>query len=59
MSVAVETYGLFVNGRWTEGASKMPVQNPANEETIAEVAVASEAEVNQALETAAGLKASK
>ncbi len=52
MSVAVDTYGLFLNGRWVEGSSKMPVQNPANEETIAEVAVASEAEVNQALETA-------
>ena len=52
MSAAAETYGLFVNGRWMEGSSKMPVQNPANEEQIAEVAVASEAEVNQALETA-------
>lgn len=52
MSATAETYGLFVNGQWTEGSSKMPVQNPANEETIAEVAVASEAEVNQALATA-------
>ncbi|HWD40373.1 MAG TPA: aldehyde dehydrogenase [Fimbriimonas sp.] len=48
----VPHHGLFIGGRWVDGKEWMPVQNPANEETIAEVAIASKEDVEEALQAA-------
>jgi len=47
---------LFFDGRWHEGSSgeKREVINPANEEVVALVCRASETDLSQVLESAAG-----
>ncbi len=45
-------YAMCVNGTWLEGGEQMPVLNPATEETIAQVPVASPEDVERALQAA-------
>lgn len=45
-------YGMFVEGKWLGGTEQMPVVNPANEEIVAEVPVASHEDIQRALEAA-------
>ena len=46
-------YQMLVNGTWVSGGESMPVYNPANEEVVGTVPVASERDVQSALEGAA------
>ena len=46
-------YQMLVNGTWVSGGESMPVYNPANEEVVGTVPVASERDVQNALEGAA------
>ena len=46
-------YQMLVNGTWVSGGGSMPVYNPANEEVVGTVPVASERDVQSALEGAA------
>ncbi|GLH98247.1 aldehyde dehydrogenase family protein [Phytohabitans aurantiacus] len=43
------SYGLFVNGEWVDGENRNKTVNPATEEVLAEVAWATEAEVDSAV----------
>jgi len=43
---------MFINGGWVDGESTLDVLNPANEEVIGRVPVASHAQIQQALESA-------
>lgn len=45
-------YQMFVDGKWRDGHSTASVFNPANEESIADVPVASSEDVQHALEAA-------
>jgi lactaldehyde dehydrogenase/glycolaldehyde dehydrogenase len=45
-------YGMFIEGKWFESGEQMPVLNPATEETIAQVPIASPEDVERALQTA-------
>ncbi|MEJ3742081.1 aldehyde dehydrogenase family protein [Actinomycetes bacterium KLBMP 9797] len=45
-------YGLFVNGEWVDGEVRNKTVNPATEEVLAEVAWATEAEVDRAVRAA-------
>ena len=45
-------YKMYMNGEWVGGESVLPVLNPATEETVAEVPVASEAQVDEAFKVA-------
>ncbi|MCI2430180.1 aldehyde dehydrogenase family protein [Candidatus Acetothermia bacterium] len=49
----MRTYGLYIGGRWEERRGRYEVRNPANQESIAECAVATEAEVDRAVQAAA------
>lgn len=46
------TMGLYIDGRWREreGRVTIPVLNPANEEVLAELPLASEADLDEALD---------
>ena len=44
---------LYIDGKWIDGASTMPVTDPSDESVIANVQVASEKECAQAVEVAA------
>ncbi|GII34797.1 aldehyde dehydrogenase family protein [Planotetraspora mira] len=48
------SYGLFINGEWVEplGEGREKTVNPASEEVLAEIAVASEADVDRAVQAA-------
>ncbi|MEW9530460.1 aldehyde dehydrogenase family protein [Microbispora sp. NPDC049125] len=48
------SYGLFINGEWAEsqGEERHKTVNPATEEALAEIAWASEADVDRAVESA-------
>jgi aldehyde dehydrogenase (NAD+) len=46
------SYGLFVNGEWVDGEVRDKTVNPANEEVLAEVAWATESEVDSAVRAA-------
>src|SRR5918998_6427874 len=46
------SYGLFVNGEWVDGETRNKTVNPANEEVLAEVAWATESEVDSAVRAA-------
>lgn len=46
------SYGLFVNGEWVDGEVRNKTVNPANEEVLAEVAWATESEVDNAVRAA-------
>jgi aldehyde dehydrogenase (NAD+) len=46
------SYGLFVNGEWVDGEVRNKTVNPASEEVLAEVAWATEAEVDSAVRAA-------
>jgi len=46
------SYGLFVDGRWVDGEVRDKTVNPANEEVLAEVAWATESEVDSAVRAA-------
>lgn len=52
--IAVRRRRLLIAGRWVEGSAgeTLPVFNPATAETIGEVAVATEADLDEALEAA-------
>jgi lactaldehyde dehydrogenase/glycolaldehyde dehydrogenase len=43
---------MYINGEWVSGAEALPVLNPATEETLATVPVASSEEAQRALEAA-------
>ncbi len=43
---------MFIGGNWVAGSTTIPVTNPASEETIAEVAVASDEQVHLAVQAA-------
>ena len=43
---------MLIDGNWVSGGERMPVLNPATEETIAEVPIASPAEIEAALQSA-------
>jgi aldehyde dehydrogenase (NAD+) len=43
------SYGLFVNGEWVDGENRNKTVNPATEEVLAEVAWATDAEVDSAV----------
>jgi lactaldehyde dehydrogenase/glycolaldehyde dehydrogenase len=45
-------YAMFIEGKWLESREHMPVSNPATEETIAQVPVASPEDVEWALQSA-------
>ncbi|KLT72736.1 gamma-aminobutyraldehyde dehydrogenase [Neisseria arctica] len=45
-------YKLWINGAWQNGADTIAVENPATGETVAQVAVAGEKEVNAAVSAA-------
>jgi aldehyde dehydrogenase (NAD+) len=47
-------FGHFINGRFVEGSSTFEVINPATEATIATVSQGSSAEIDQAVQAAAG-----
>jgi betaine-aldehyde dehydrogenase len=51
----VKTYQQFIGGRWADAASgkTLPVENPANGETIANVQASGEEDVDRAVEAAA------
>ena len=51
----VKTYQQFIRGEWVDAASgeTLPVENPANGETIARVQASGEEDVNRAVEAAA------
>jgi len=51
----VKTYQQFIRGEWVNAASgeTLPVENPANGETIARVQASGEEDVNRAVEAAA------
>jgi malonate-semialdehyde dehydrogenase (acetylating)/methylmalonate-semialdehyde dehydrogenase len=51
---ALKTVAFYVNGKWTnaEGRPVMPITNPANGAEIAQVAYASDADVNRTVELA-------
>src|SRR3984885_14226735 len=55
MSIDTNTrvYGMYIDGRWVDGESVLPVVNPATEATIAEVPVATTRQVEEALQSAA------
>ncbi|MEV4064643.1 aldehyde dehydrogenase family protein [Nonomuraea dietziae] len=46
------SYGLFINGEFVPGSSSFKTVNPANEEVLAEVAVASSDDVDRAVQAA-------
>jgi acyl-CoA reductase-like NAD-dependent aldehyde dehydrogenase len=46
------SYGLFIDGDWSEGEGRMKTVNPASEEVLAEVAVAGERDVDRAVTAA-------
>ncbi|MEU4324659.1 aldehyde dehydrogenase family protein [Nonomuraea dietziae] len=46
------SYGLFINGEFVPGTSSFKTVNPANEEVLAEVAVASSDDVDRAVQAA-------
>jgi len=46
-------YQMYINGKWISAVHTMPVLNPASEDTIASVPVASAQDVQRALESAA------
>ncbi|MGP4076535.1 aldehyde dehydrogenase family protein [Halobacillus sp. K22] len=48
----VKSYKLYINGEWIDTDDKLEVLNKYTQETYAEVAKASEKEVNQAIEAA-------
>lgn len=48
----MKAYEMYVGGKWTGNGNRMPVVNPATEEVIAEVPVASAIEVDDALREA-------
>lgn len=49
----MNAYGMYIAGKWVSGSETMTVLNPATEEAIATVPVASQEQVQQALEAAA------
>jgi succinate-semialdehyde dehydrogenase/glutarate-semialdehyde dehydrogenase len=53
--IAVQKRQLFINGKWADGSAgkKLAVENPATEDAIAEVAVGTKADIQQAIDTAA------
>src|SRR5215467_11666507 len=54
----MEQYQMLVGGEWIKGAERMPVLDPANEQVLAEVPVASGEDVQRALEKAAAAQRS-
>src|SRR5438094_5905035 len=54
-AVPVKNRRLFINGEWVESASgkKLPVENPATEETIAEVSFGTREDCRRAISAAA------
>lgn len=48
----METYGNYSDGKWVSSPETMPVLNPATEEIVANVSVATGEQVQQALEAA-------
>lgn len=53
MTIGVANRNLFINGTWTNAAKRLPVENPATEETIAEVAFGTRDDCRAAIEAAA------
>ena len=45
----MESYSMYINGKWVHGESTMSVLNPATEEPIATVAVASAEDIRAAV----------
>ena len=43
---------LYIDGKWVNGASTMPVTDPADESVIANVQISSEAQCIQAVDAA-------
>jgi lactaldehyde dehydrogenase / glycolaldehyde dehydrogenase len=48
----MEAYAMYIDGKWVAGSETMPVTNPATEEVLATVPVASMEEVQAALQAA-------
>lgn len=55
MSIAVKNRQLFINGQWIDGTGgkRISVENPANEESIAEVAFGTQADIQRAIDASA------
>ncbi len=55
MSVAVKNRQLFINGIWVDGSAgkRIAVENPATEDTIAEVSTGTKADIQAAIDSAA------
>ncbi|QEL17053.1 NAD-dependent succinate-semialdehyde dehydrogenase [Limnoglobus roseus] len=55
MAIAVQNRQLFINGKWADGAAgkKLAVENPATEDTLAEVAVGTKDDIHKAIDAAA------
>lgn len=45
-------YQMYLNGKWEDGEGAYPVINPATEETIAEIPVATQSQVKEAFQVA-------
>lgn len=56
--MSAHTYKHYINGKWrsSDGDNSIPVVNPATEEVIADVPVATESEIQAALDAANGAK---
>ncbi len=53
VDTSTRTYGMYIDGRWVHSDSVLPVLNPATEETIAEVPIATARQIEDALQSAA------
>lgn len=52
MSIAVQKQKLYINGKWREAKSYTELKSPYSRETIAEISVATEQEVDEAIAAA-------
>ena len=52
MNTSTRHYQMYLNGRWEDGTGTHPVLNPATEETIAEIPVATDSQIAEAFQVA-------
>ncbi len=52
MNTSTRHYQMYLNGRWENGTGTHPVLNPATEETIAEIPVATDSQIAEAFQVA-------
>ena len=52
MNTSTRHHQMYLNGRWEDGTGTHPVLNPATEETIAEIPVATDSQIAEAFQVA-------